>query len=46
MTLLNRQQESMSFPYISLMACIMLLTVGAELLIKQLVDKRNGLEEN
>ena len=46
MTLLNRQQESMSFPYVSLMACIMLLTVGAELLIKQLVDKRNGLEEN
>ena len=46
MTLLNSQQESMSFPYVSLMACIMLLTVGAELLIKQLVDKRNGLEEN
>jgi len=46
MSLLSRQSEDMSFPYVSLMACIMLLVLGAELLVKQLVDGRKGREES
>ena len=34
------QNDSGSFPFLNLMACIMLLIIGAELLIKQHLDNR------
>ena len=36
--LANRSEEP--FPYVNLLVCIMLIVVGAELLIKHLLDKR------
>ena len=35
-----RHTEDFEFPYVNLIACIMLLVTGVELLVKQMLDKR------
>ena len=36
---------TLDFPYVNLLTCIMLLVVGAELLLKHVLDRRAGREE-
>ena len=42
----SHSAEEASFPWVNLMACLMLLISGAELLIKHLMDRREGRNES
>ena len=41
-----RSADGSDFPYVNLLACVMLLVLGVELLIKQLLDRRAEREED
>ena len=41
-----RHADGFDFPYVNLIVCVMLLIVGLELLLKHMLDKRAGNEED